>query len=141
MVHTPFFKAGIAGDGNYNRLLTPMAFQAEQRLLWEAREVYLSMSPLLYAEQMTGALLMYHGLDDNNPGTHPINSERMFNALDGLGKDAALYMYPYEDHNAISLETVLDMWARWIPWLDKYVKGTPPKPAEPSTPPPASSPP
>ena len=90
MVHTPYFKAGIAGDGNYNRLLTPSAFQSEQRQLWEARETYLSMSPLLYAEQLTGALLMYHGLDDQNVGTAPINSERMFHALENLGKDALL---------------------------------------------------
>lgn len=122
MIHTPFFKAGLAGDGCYLRMLTPMQFQAETRLLWEARETYLNMSPLIFAEQMTGALLMYHGADDLNPGTHPINSERMFNALDGLGKDVALYVYPYEDHNAIAKESVLDLWARWIPWIEKYVK-------------------
>lgn len=140
MIATPFFKAGIAGDGNYMRLLTPMAFQSENRTLWEARETYLNMSPLLFAEQLTGALLMYHGADDHNPGTHPINSERMFNALDGLGKDVALYVYPYEDHNAVAIETVQDMWARWIPWLEKYVmnankpKPEPPKPAAEPTP-------
>ena len=122
MVHTPFFKAGIAGDGAYNRMLTPMAFQTEQRLLWEARETYLTMSPMLYAEQLTGALLMYHGIADQNVGTHPINSERLFHALDGLGKTAALYMYPYEDHGQVAKETILDQWARFVAWLDKYVK-------------------
>lgn len=122
MIHTPFFKAGLAGDGCYLRMLTPMQFQAETRLMWEARETYLNMSPLLYAEQITGALMMYHGGDDLNPGTHIINSERMFNALDGLGKDVALYVYPYEDHNAIAKESILDLWARWIPWIEKYVK-------------------
>jgi dipeptidyl aminopeptidase/acylaminoacyl peptidase len=122
MVHTPFFKAGIAGDGAYNRLLTPMAFQTEQRILWEARETYLTMSPMLYAEQLTGALLMYHGIADQNVGTDPINSERLFHALDGLGKTAALYMYPYEDHGQVAKETILDQWARFIAWLDKYVK-------------------
>lgn len=122
MVHTPFFKAGIAGDGNYNRTLTPMAFQAESRILWEARETYLNMSPMLYADQLTGALLMYHGIDDQNVGTDPINSIRMFHALQGLGKTAALYMYPYEDHSPAARETYLDLWARWVAWLDKYVK-------------------
>ncbi len=122
MIHTPYFKAGIAGDGNYNRLLTPSAFQSEQRVLWEARETYLSMSPLLYAEQLTGALLMYHGMDDQNVGTHPINSERLYHALENLGKTAALYMYPYEDHGPASKETHLDLWARWVAWLEKYVK-------------------
>jgi dipeptidyl aminopeptidase/acylaminoacyl peptidase len=80
------------------------------------------MSPLLFAEQITGALLMYHGMDDQNIGTDPINSEKMFQALEALGKPAAMYMYPYEDHGQIGLETRLDIWARWVAWLDKYVK-------------------
>lgn len=122
MIQTPYFKAGIAGDGNYNRTLTPFAFQSEQRLIWEARELYTSLSPMLYAENLNGALLMYHGLDDMNVGTNPINSERMFNALEVLGKTASLYMYPYEDHGPIGEATINDMWARWIEWLDKYVK-------------------
>lgn len=122
MVHTPFFKAGIAGDGNYNRLLTPFGFQSEQRQLWESREVYLSMSPMLYLEQLTGAILLYHGIDDQNMGTEPSNSPRLFSALEALGKNAALYMYPYEDHGQIAEETVLDQWARFVAWLDKWVK-------------------
>jgi dipeptidyl aminopeptidase/acylaminoacyl peptidase len=122
MVHTPFFKAGIAGDGNYNRTLTPNTFQSERRDLWEARETYLSMSPLLYADRLTGALLMYHNLEDQNVGTAPINSERLFHALQGMGKPAALFMHPYEDHGQVTRETNLDMWARWVAWLDRYLK-------------------
>jgi dipeptidyl aminopeptidase/acylaminoacyl peptidase len=123
LVHTPFFKAGIAGDGNYLRALTPFGFQSDPRQMWEAREMYLGVSPLLYADQMTGALLMYHGMDDQNMGTAPINSERMFTALEALGKPAELIMYPYEDHGQIAKETVLDEWARFAAWLDKYLKG------------------
>jgi dienelactone hydrolase len=123
MVHTPFFKAGIAGDGNYNRTLTPNTFQSERRDLWEARETYLSMSPLLYADRLTGALLLYHHLEDQNVGTDPTNSIRLFHALLGMGKTAALYMYPYEDHGQATRENILDQWARWVAWLDKYLKG------------------
>ena len=122
MVHTPFFKAGIAGDGAYNRTLTPIGFQTERRDLWEAPNVYLSMSPFLYANNMTGALLMYHGLADQNVGTDPTNSIRLYHALNGLGKTTALYLYPLEDHGPASKETLLDLWARWSAWLDKYVK-------------------
>jgi dipeptidyl aminopeptidase/acylaminoacyl peptidase len=122
MVHTPFFKAGIAGDGAYNRTLTPLGFQSERRDFWQARETYLGMSPFLYANNLTGALLMYHGIDDQNVGTHPINSVRLFHALNGLGKTASLYMYPYEDHGPATLETTLDLWARWVAWLDLHVK-------------------
>jgi len=122
MVNTPFFKCGIAGDGNYLRALTPFGFQSDPRQLWEARSTYLEISPLLYADQMTGALLMYHGMDDQNIGTAPINSERMFTALEALGKPSQLIMYPYEDHGQIAKETVLDQWARFTAWLEKYLK-------------------
>ncbi len=122
MIQTPFFRAGIAGDGNYNRLLTPAGFQSERRELWEMREIYLRMSPLLWANELQGALLMYHGMHDQNTGTAPFHAPKMFHALNVLGKSAALYMYPYEDHGPATLETNLDMWARWIQWLDRYVK-------------------
>jgi dipeptidyl aminopeptidase/acylaminoacyl peptidase len=122
MVHTPFFKAGIAGDGAYNRTLTPLGFQNERRDLWEAPNVYLNMSPFLYANNLTGALLMYHNLGDQNVGTDPTNSLRLYHALNGLGKPTALYLYPLEDHGPVAKETLLDLWARWGAWLDKYVK-------------------
>ncbi len=122
MVHTPFFKAGIAGDGAYNRTLTPNGFQTERRDLWQGRQTYLEMSPFLYADQLNGALLLYHSTEDQNVGTDPINSTKLYHALQGLGKNVSLYMYPYEDHGPIARETVLDQWARWVAWLDKYVK-------------------
>jgi len=132
MVHTPYFRAGIAGAPNSNRLLTPIGFQGERRPLWEARETYLSMSPFLYADQLSGALLIYHGEDDQNVGTFPDNSWRLIHGLNGLGKTAALYMYPFEDHGQVARETLLDMWARWVAWLDHYVRDAdvtvPPKP-------------
>ncbi len=122
MVHTPFFKAGIAGDGNYNRTLTPFSFQSERRTLWQSKDTYFSMSPLFFADHLNGALLMYHGADDQNTGTFPINSWRLFESLESLGKTAALYVYPFEEHGPATEETLLDLWARWTAWLDKYVK-------------------
>ncbi len=130
MAHTPFFKAGIAGDGNYNRTLTPLNFQNERRDLWEARSTYLDMSPILYASSLTGALLMYHGLGDQNVGTEPSNSPRLFHALNGLGKVTSLYLYPFEDHGPATRETLLDLWARWTAWLGKYLDAKP-APAKP----------
>ncbi|MEI8281186.1 MAG: prolyl oligopeptidase family serine peptidase, partial [Armatimonadota bacterium] len=123
MVNTPFFKAGIAGAGNYNRTLTPMAFQTETRNIFEAKDTYLAMSSILNAEHLSGALLMYAGMDDQNVGTDPINTVRMYSVLESIGKPAALYMYPYEDHGQVARESLMDQWARWIAWLDKYVLG------------------
>jgi dipeptidyl aminopeptidase/acylaminoacyl peptidase len=123
LAHTPFFKAGIAGDGAYNRSLTPTGFQAERRNIWSAPATYIEMSPFFSADQINAPLLMYHGADDNNTGTWPIQSERLIQALTSLGKTAALYEYPYESHTPRAIENNLDMWARWIGWFDRYVKG------------------
>jgi len=122
LAHTDLFKAGTASDGAYNRTLTPFTFQAEERTLWEARDTYLQMSPFLHAGQINEPLLLLHDLDDTNVGTHPIQSQRMFEALNGLGKTVTLIEYPYEDHVPASRETVLDYWARVIEWFDLHVK-------------------
>jgi|TARA_B100002003_G_scaffold251143_1_gene293285 dipeptidyl aminopeptidase/acylaminoacyl peptidase len=122
LAHTPFFKAGIAGDGAYNRTLTPMSFQGERRFIWDAPTTYVEISPFFYADQIHSPLLMYHGEQDNNSGTFLIQSERMMQALTGLGKTAALYVYPFESHGPRAKENYLDLWARWIDWFDTYVK-------------------
>ncbi len=123
LAHAPFFKAGIAGDGAYNRSLTPGGFQSERRTSWEAPHIYLEIAPFFSADQIDVPLLMYHGGADNNSGTWPIQSERMIQALTTLGKTAVLYMYPFESYTPRAIENNLDMWARWIEWFDKHVKG------------------
>jgi len=122
MTLMPNFKAGIAGDGMYNRTLTPFGFQSERRNFFQAQDTYLDMSPFLRADKIAGALLLYHATEDQNQGTAPISSIRMFQALQGLGKPASLYMYPYEDHSVATYESDLDLWARWVAWMDVYVK-------------------
>jgi len=122
LAHTPFFKAGIAGDGMSNRSLTPTAFQSERRDFWTAQKTYEEMSPFFYADKIQGALLLYHSMEDQNVGTDPISSVRMMQALRANGKPSALFMYPYENHQPATLETELDQWARWTAWLDLYVK-------------------
>ncbi len=125
MTLTPYFKAGIAGDGMYNRSLTPFGFQSERRNFFEAQSTYLDMSPFFRADKLAGALLMYHATEDQNAGTAPLSSVRMYQALHGLGKNAALYMYPYEDHSVATYQSDLDMWARWFAWFDVHVKNAP----------------
>jgi dipeptidyl aminopeptidase/acylaminoacyl peptidase len=122
MIHTSFFKAGIAGAGNYNRTLTPLGFQREPNDLWRGQDRYMQMSPIFWADRLDGALLMYHSEADQNVGTWPTNSRRMFHALNGIGKEAALYIYPHEGHGPASEQTLLDLWTRWVDWLDFYLK-------------------
>ena len=130
MTLMPNFKAGIAGDGMYNRTLTPFGFQSERRNFYQAKETYLDMSPFLRADKMSGALLLYHSFEDQNSGTSIISSQRLFAALQGLGKPASMYLYHYEDHHFYTYQSDLDLWGRWLAWLDLYVKDAKPSGAK-----------
>ena len=104
-----------------------MGFQAERRMLWDAQDVYLEMPPLFQADHIDTPLLMYHGGNDNNTGTFPIQSRRLMQALQALDKTAVLYEYPYESHGPRAIESYLDLWKRFLDFFDMYVKN--PQPA------------
>jgi dipeptidyl aminopeptidase/acylaminoacyl peptidase len=122
LAHCDLFKAGIARSGAYNRTLTPFGFQGERRTYWEATDTYTKMSPFTYAENIKTPLLMIHGQIDNNPGTFPMQSERLFAAIKGLGGTAKLVMLPYESHGYAAMESALHVQAETVEWLDKHVK-------------------
>jgi dipeptidyl aminopeptidase/acylaminoacyl peptidase len=122
LAHCDLFAAGIARSGAYNRTLTPFGFQSERRTLWEAKETYMNMSPFMFADQIKAPILMIHGEADNNSGTFPIQSERLFAALKGFGATARLVMLPNESHGYSARESVLDVLAEMFEWFDKYVK-------------------
>ena len=127
LAHTRLFKAGIARSGAYNRTLTPFGFQAEERNYWQAPAVYDAMSPFNHADRIKDALLMIHGEQDNNSGTFPVQSERMFAALKGLGGNARLVMLPNEAHSYRARESILQMLAETNRWLERYVKSPAPQ--------------
>ena len=120
--HSKLFSAGIARSGAYNRTLTPFGFQSEQRSYWEAPNIYNSMSPFMHADKMKTPLLLIHGEDDNNSGTYPMQSERYFNALKGLGATVRLVMLPKESHGYRSKESIFHVLWEQDQWLEKYVK-------------------
>jgi dipeptidyl aminopeptidase/acylaminoacyl peptidase len=72
---------------------------------------------------------MTHGEADNNSGTYPIQSERLFAAIKGLGGTARLVMLPNEAHGYAARESVLHTLAEMIDWFGRYVKNAPPRPA------------
>lgn len=123
LAHSDLFKAGIARSGAYNRTLTPFGFQAEERTYWQAPKVYYEMSPFSYADKIKEPILMIHGEADNNTGTFPIQSERMYNAIKGHGGTARFVLLPYESHGYRGKESVQHMLWEMDTWLEKYVKG------------------
>ena len=122
LAHTRLFAAGIAESGAYNRSLTPFGFQTEERNYWKARDAYNQMSPFNYADRIKAPLLLIHGEADSDAGTFPLQSERLYQAIRGLGGTARLVMLPYEDHNYRGRESVLHRLWESQRWLDRYVK-------------------
>lgn len=120
--HSDLFAAGIARSGAYNRTLTPFGFQSEQRSYWDSPETYYTMSPFMHADKMKTPLLLVHGEADNNSGTYPLQSERYFNALKGLGATARLVMLPKESHGYRAKESIMHLLWEQDTWLETYVK-------------------
>tara|TARA_R110002049_G_scaffold86938_1_gene220714 strand:- start:11118 stop:13562 length:2445 start_codon:yes stop_codon:yes gene_type:complete len=120
--HSNLFAAGIARSGAYNRTLTPFGFQSEERNYWEAPEIYYNMSPFMHADTMKTPLLLIHGEADNNSGTYPLQSERYFNALKGLGAPVRLVMLPKESHGYVAKESIMHMLWEQDQWFEKHLK-------------------
>ncbi|HEY9436574.1 MAG TPA: prolyl oligopeptidase family serine peptidase [Blastocatellia bacterium] len=126
LAHSDLFKAGIARSGAYNRTLTPFGFQSERRTFWEAPDVYYKVSPFMSANKLKEPILLIHGEADNNSGTHPIQSDRLYQALKGNGGNVRYVTLPLESHGYSARESIEHTLWEMITWMDKYVKGMQP---------------
>jgi dipeptidyl aminopeptidase/acylaminoacyl peptidase len=122
LAHSDIFRAGIARSGAYNRTLTPFGFQAEERPFWRAREIYASMSPFFFADKINEPILLIHGGADDNSGTFPVQSERMYAALAGNGATVRYVVLPAEAHGYRARESVGHTLWEMVTWLDTHVK-------------------
>ncbi len=122
LAHSHLFRAGIAESGAYNRTLTPFGFQSERRSLWEAQDTYLRMSPFMFADKIKEPILLIHGEADDNSGTFPIQSDRLYQAIRGNGGTVRLVFLPNEAHGYRAKETIEHVLWEKFNWFDKYVK-------------------
>jgi dipeptidyl aminopeptidase/acylaminoacyl peptidase len=127
LAHSNLFRAGIARSGAYNRTLTPFGFQSEERTFWEAPDTYMAMSPFRFAGAITAPLLLIHGAADDNPGTYTIQSDRLFEAMQGLGGQVRYVLLPAEAHGYRARESALHVLWEQVRWLDAKVKNAAPR--------------
>ena len=129
LAHTDVFRAGIARSGAYNRTLTPFGFQAERRTLWEAPVSYLKLSPFLVADKIKAPILLIHGESDDNPGTFPLQSQRMYQALAGTGGSVRFVALPHEGHGYTARESQGHVLWEMSDWMRRQVgQGAAPAP-------------
>ncbi|HEU4413343.1 MAG TPA: prolyl oligopeptidase family serine peptidase [Candidatus Angelobacter sp.] len=126
LAHSNLFRAGVARSGAYNRTLTPFGFQSERRTLWEAPEMYIKVSPFMFADKIKHPILLIHGMADDNSGTFPIQSERMYQAIKGNGGIVRYVQLPYEAHGYIARESTEHTLWEMVTWFDKWVKNAQP---------------
>ena len=126
VAHTNLFKAGVATSGSYNKTLTPFGFQNERRSVWKGRDVYLKVSPFFFADKIKIPLLIMHGAEDANPGTTPLQSQKLYEAIRGNGGIARLVMLPHEPHWYSAMESNEQLAYEELRWFDKYVKNAKP---------------
>jgi len=130
LAHSNLFRAGVARSGAYNRTLTPFGFQSERRTIWEAPEMYIKVSPFMYANKIKSPLLLIHGMADDNSGTFPIQSERMYEAIKGNGGIVRYVQLPFEAHGYLARESTEHTLWEMVTWFDKWVKNAPPTTGE-----------
>ena len=127
IAHTDLFRAGVATSGSYNKTLTPFGFQNERRSVWKGQSVYLQVSPFFFADRIKLPLLIMHGADDANPGTTPLQSVKLYEAIRGNGGTARLVMLPHEPHWYAAMESNEQLAFEELRWFDTYVKNAPPR--------------
>ncbi len=127
LVYSDLFRAGIARSGAFNHTLRPFGFQNERRTLWKARDTYIRLSPVLQADKINEPLLLIHGELDQNPGTVTMQSEKLYDALRGIGATVRLCILPYESHGYIAKESIEHVLFEMLSWFDRYVKNAPPR--------------
>jgi len=125
VAHSDLFRAGVATSGSYNKTLTPFGFQNERRSVWEAPDVYLKVSPFFVADKIRTPLLLMHGAEDANPGTTPLQSAKLFEAIRGNGGTTRLVLLPHEPHWYTAMESNEQEVYEMLRWFDKYVKDAP----------------
>jgi dipeptidyl aminopeptidase/acylaminoacyl peptidase len=83
------------------------------------------MSPFMFADKIKAPILLIHGEADDNSGTFPIQSDRMYQALRGTGGKVRLVMLPFEAHGYAARESVEHTLYEMMAWFDRYVKEAP----------------
>jgi dipeptidyl aminopeptidase/acylaminoacyl peptidase len=122
LANSDLFRAGVARSGAYNRTLTPFGFQSERRTIWEAPEMYIKVSPFMQADKIKRPILLIHGMADDNSGTFPIQSERMYQAIKGNGGTVRYVQLPFEAHGYLARESTEHTLWEMVNWFDKWVK-------------------
>ena len=69
--------------------------------------------------------MLIHGEADNNPGTFPMQSERLYQAIKRQRRRGRFVLLPHESHGYAARESVEHTLYEMVSWFDEYVKNAP----------------
>ena len=81
-----------------------------------------ALSPFMVADHIKVPILLIHGEADNNSGTFPIQSDRMYRAIKGNGGMVRYVTLPSEAHGYAARESIEHTLWEMLTWFDTYVK-------------------
>jgi dipeptidyl aminopeptidase/acylaminoacyl peptidase len=125
---TPRFKAAISGAGSGNQTAMygvdeyVMQYNAEMGPPWQRTGRWLKVSyPFFHADRIRTPTLFLGGTKDFNV---PLaGGEQMYEALRTLGVPSELIVYPGEFHVLTRPSFLVDRFARYLGWMNRYLKG------------------
>ncbi|KZN35188.1 hypothetical protein N480_19280 [Pseudoalteromonas luteoviolacea S2607] len=125
LAQTNLFVTGIARSGTYNFTLTPFAFGQDEHSLWQNQSRYINNSVIFKADKINTSLMLVHGYQDKSKGSFAVQSERLFSAMNDLGKSVKLVMLPQSGHIYTEQAEVLHMLYEQSKWLQLHFEPLP----------------
>jgi dipeptidyl aminopeptidase/acylaminoacyl peptidase len=121
------FKAAASGAGSslqtsmYGTDQYILQYDTEMGQPWKSPEVWMKVSyPFFKADRIKTPTLFMCGVNDFNV---PIaGSEQMYQALQSLGVETQLVVYPNQNHGITIPSYARDRLERYVKWYDKFLK-------------------
>ncbi len=121
------FKAAISGAGSGDQVATygsdeyVVEYDAELGPPWKSTDLWLKVSyPFFHADRIRTPTLFLGGDQDFDV---PIGGgEQMYQALRTLGVPTQLIVYPGEHHLLDRPSFLVDRYARYLAWMDRYLR-------------------
>ena len=125
VTQTSRFKAASLGAGVYNLVSMNGTTDLHRFLidyLGKNRELYEERSPINYISNVQTPCLIQHGTDDKRV---PVSQAyEFYHALNRLGKETLLVLYPGMEHRLSDPKMQLDAMNRNLAWFQQHLLNT-----------------
>jgi dipeptidyl aminopeptidase/acylaminoacyl peptidase len=89
---------------------------------WQQKDhdIWREQSPIRYAANVKAPTLIMGDVGD--PNVPLVNSYEWYHALRDNGVDVEFYAYPADSHFPRDIVQTVDVYKRWVGWMQKHLK-------------------